>query len=78
MLTFIIIQSLENRQYFVPHKKSYNAFTAVTNNTRPIVFKRVEQSCVLVGVNQRKAVGINFNSDTISKQQNQVIESFIR
>ena len=55
-----------------------NEITAVTTNTRPVAFKRVEQSCVLVDVNQRKAVGIIFNSDNISRQQNHVIESFIR
>ena len=40
--------------------------------------KESNRSCVLVDVNQRKAVGIMFNSDNISRQQNQVIESFIR
>ena len=36
--------------------------------------KESNRSCVLVDVNQRKAVGIIFNSDNISRQQNQVIE----
>ena len=42
-------------------------FIAVTNKI--IAF--------LVDINQRKAIGIIFNSDNISRQQNQVIESFI-
>ena len=56
----------------------FNWLTAVTNNTRPTAFKRVEQSCVLVDVNQIKTFVSIFNSDNISRQQNQVIESFIR
>ena len=40
--------------------------------------KESNRSCILVDVNQRKAVGIMFNSDNISWQHNQVIESFIR
>ena len=39
--------------------------------------KESGRSCVLVDVNQRKAVEIIFNSDNISRQQNQGIESFI-
>ena len=42
-------------------------FTAVTNNMRPIAFKRLRQSCVLVDVNQRKAVEIILNSDKIPR-----------
>ena len=50
--------------------------TAVTTNTRPIAFKRVGQSCVLVDVNQRKAVGIIFESLQDSKATWQEIENF--
>ena len=38
--------------------------------------KESNRSCVLVDVNQRKAVRIIFNSDNISRQQNQVIDNF--
>ena len=48
-------------------KSEFSSFTAVTTNTRPIAFKRVGQSCVLVDVNQRKAVGIIFESLQDSK-----------
>ena len=34
--------------------------------------------CVLVDANRRKAVEISLNSDKISRQRNQVIESFVR
>ena len=50
--------------------------TAVTTNTRPIAFKRIGQSCVLVDVNQRKAVGIIFESFQDSKETWQEIENF--
>ena len=40
--------------------------------------KRLRQSCVLVDVNHRKAVEIILNSEKISRQQNQEIDSFIR
>ena len=40
--------------------------------------KRLRQSCVLVDVNHGKAVEIILNSEKISRQQNQEIDSFIR
>ena len=46
--------------------KSYVRYiTAVTNNTRPTAFKRGGYSYVLVNVNQRKAVKIILDSDSI-------------
>ena len=59
------------------HKKNVNiSLTAVTTNTRPIAFKRLGQSCVLVDVNQRKAVGIIFEYLQDSKATWQGIENF--
>ena len=53
------------------------SFTAVTNNTRPIALKILRYSCLLVDVNERKAVEIVLNSENISRQQNKEIDSFI-
>ena len=53
-----------------------DTLTAVTTNTRPIAFKRLGQSCVLVDVNQRKAIGIIFESLQDSKATWQGIENF--
>ena len=53
----LILHSLLRWMFFFPR-----SFTAVTNNTRPTVFKRVGYSYVLVDVKKRKAVGIIFNA----------------
>ena len=49
--------------------------TAVTNNLRPTAFKTVRLSCVLVDVNQRRAVEIILNADKISRQRSQEVEN---
>ena len=75
VIPVILVSLILMYKWFKCTHKGNSFITAVTTNTRPIALKRVGQSCVLVDVNQRKAVGIIFKSLQHSKATWQEIEN---